>query len=142
MSRSHVPASLRQQVAAEARGRCGYCLTPEAITGAPLVLDHLIPEALGGATEASNLWLACSQCNLHKGDRITARDPLTEAWERLFDPRRQIWTEHFRWSESGAEIIGLTAIGRTTVQALHLTRPLLVNARLAWITAGWHPPPN
>jgi 5-methylcytosine-specific restriction endonuclease McrA len=110
MSRSHVPARLRQQIAAEARGRCGYCLTPEAITGAPLVLDHLIPEALGGLTEASNLWLACSQCNLHKGDRTTARDPLTEAWERLFDPRRQIWTEHFRWSESGAEIIGMTAL--------------------------------
>jgi hypothetical protein len=67
---------------------------------------------------------------------------LTEAWERLFDPRRQIWTEHFRWSETGEEIIGLTAIGRTTVHALHLNRPLLVNARLAWVTAGWHPPPD
>jgi hypothetical protein len=55
MSRSHIPVWLRQQIAAEARGRCGYCLTPEAITGAPLVLDHLVPEALGGPTEAGNL---------------------------------------------------------------------------------------
>ncbi len=142
MSRSIIPAWLRQRVAAQARYRCGYCLTAEAVTGTPLVIDHLIPEALGGATEETNLWLACSQCNLHKGDRITARDPLTEAWAPLFDPRRQIWGEHFRWSAAGDEIVGLTPTGRATVQALRLNRPLLVRARRAWAEVGWHPPPD
>ena len=79
MSKSYVPVWLRERVAAQARHRCGYCLTAEAVTGAPLVIEHLIPEALGGPTEEANLWLACSQYNLHKGDRIIARDPLTES---------------------------------------------------------------
>jgi HNH endonuclease len=59
MSRTPVPAWLRERVAAQSRHRCGYCLTAEAITGTPLVIDHLIPEALGGPTEEANLWLAC-----------------------------------------------------------------------------------
>jgi hypothetical protein len=140
MSKSSVPAWLRARVAAQAGGRCGYCRTAEAITGAPLVIDHLIPEALGDRTEEANLWLACSQCNLHKGDRLTACDPLTEAWVRLFDPRRQVWDDHFRWSPSRDEILGLTPIGRATVQALNLNRLLLVQARRAWVAAGLHPP--
>jgi hypothetical protein len=142
MSKSHVPAWLRERVAGRARHRCGYCLTAEAVTGTPLVIEHLIPEALGGPTDEANLWLACSQCNLHKGDRILARDPLTEAWVPLFDPRRQVWAAHFRWTPAGDEIIGRTPIGRATVRALGLNRPLLVRARIAWVTAGWHPPPD
>ena len=140
MSKSSIPTWLRARVAAQAGGRCGYCLTAEAITGAPLVIDHLIPEALGGPTDEANLWLACSQCNLHKGDRLTARDPLSEEWVRLFDPRRQAWSDHFRWSPANDEILGLTPVGRATVQALHLNRPLLVQARRGWVRVGWHPP--
>ncbi len=146
MSKGYVPAWLRERVAAQARHCCGYCLTAEVVTGAPLVIDHLIPEALGGPTEEDNLWLACNQCNLHKGDRATARDPLTEAWVPLFNPRRQAWAEHFRWAAAGDEIVGLTPVGRATVQALRLNRPLLVRARCGWVRAGgwvqagWHPP--
>ncbi len=142
MSKSYVPVWLRERVAAQARHRCGYCLTAEAVTGAPLVIEHLIPEALGGPTEEANLWLACSQCNLHKGDRIIARDPLTEAWVALFNPRHQVWAEHFRWTPAGDEVIGLTSVGRATAQALQLNRTLLVRARQGWVKAGWHPPPD
>ncbi len=63
MSRSRIPKALRAKVAAQARYRCGYCLTSESIVGTPMELDHLIPESLGGATEENNLWLACSLCN-------------------------------------------------------------------------------
>jgi len=140
MSRGYVPAWLRERVAAQANERCGYCLTAAAVTGAPLVIDHLIPEALGGLTEEANLWLACAQCNLHKGDRITARDPLTDAWVALFNPRRQTWRDHFAWTPAGDQVIGLTPVGHATVQALQLNRPLLVQARRAWVNAGWHPP--
>ena len=142
MSKSYVPAWLRERVATQARHRCGYCLTTEAVTGTALVIDHLIPEALGGPTEEDNLWVACSQCNLHKGDRITARDPLTEEWVPLFNPRRQVWSEHFRWTATADEMIGLTPVGRATVEALQLNRVLLVRARRNWVTAGWHPPPE
>jgi hypothetical protein len=58
----------------------------------------------------------------------------------LFNPRRQVWREHFAWTTEGDRIIGLTTIGRATVIALDLNRPSLVKARQVWVAAGWHPP--
>ena len=81
--------------------RCGYCLMAEHIVGMPMELDHLIPESLGGVTEAQNLWLACPGCNARKADRVLGIDPATGDSERLFDPRRQAWQEHFRWIAGG-----------------------------------------
>jgi hypothetical protein len=103
-------------------------------------IDHLIPESLGGSTEESNLWLACSLCNDHKSNRIASVDPETGEMIRLFDPRRQVWTDHFQWNENGDEIVGLTGVGRATVAALNLNRPSLVEARRLWTAVGWHPP--
>ena len=60
MSRTYVPKALRGKIAAQARYRCGYCLTAESIVGTPMELDHIIPESIGGLTEEDNLWLACS----------------------------------------------------------------------------------
>lgn len=37
-------------------------------------------------------------------------------------------------------IIGRTAVGRAAINAIQLNRPLLVEAREAWVRAGWHPP--
>jgi 5-methylcytosine-specific restriction endonuclease McrA len=70
MSRSYVPQALRQRVSEAARYRCGYCLSSEAVIGAPMEIDHIVPESLGGPTEEQNLWLACSLCNDSKSNRI------------------------------------------------------------------------
>jgi 5-methylcytosine-specific restriction endonuclease McrA len=83
---AYVGKALRERIASQARARCGYCLTAEAIVGLPMEIEHIIPEPLGGPTEADNLWLACSPCNTYKGDRITARDPFTGEVVPLFDP--------------------------------------------------------
>lgn len=136
----HIPKALRARIAAQARYRCGYCLTSEAIVGTPMEIDHIVPRSLGGLTEEENLWLACSLCNEHKGIRTVALDPLTGEMVPLFNPRRQVWQEHFAWTTEGDRIIGLTAIGRATVIALNLNRPSLVKARQVWVAAGWHPP--
>jgi hypothetical protein len=140
MTRTSIPRALRQRVIAAARGRCGYCLTQEAITGTPLAFEHIIPQARGGPTAEENLWLSCAQCNLRKNDRLVARDPVTGDQAPLFDPRRQEWAEHFAWAEEGTIIVGLTATGRATVDALDLNRHLLVDARRIWVAGGWHPP--
>jgi hypothetical protein len=55
MSRSRIPKALRAKVAAQARYRCGYCLTAESIVGTSMELDHLIPEALGGPSRRLGL---------------------------------------------------------------------------------------
>jgi hypothetical protein len=103
-------------------------------------MDHIIPESLGGLTEEDNLWLACSLCNNHKGNRIAALDPETGEMVRLFNPRHQDWHEHFTWSASGERVIGQTPTGRATIIALNLNRPALVKARQLWTQVGWHPP--
>jgi hypothetical protein len=140
MTSAYISKKLRGRVAEEARYRCGYCLTSERIAGLPMEIEHLIPQVLGGPTLEENLWLACSACNSFKGQRIAARDPETGQMARLFNPREQLWEDHFLWVESGARIVGRTDVGRATTNALRLNRLLLVNARRSWIRAGWHPP--
>lgn len=58
----------------------------EEITGTPLEIDHVVPEALGGPTRRSNLWAICRYCNLLKSDRITALDPETGSSVSLVNP--------------------------------------------------------
>jgi hypothetical protein len=106
----------------------------------PMELDHLIPESRGGRTVRSNLWLACPQCNGYKGGRVTARDPLTRKTVPLFNPRRDHWTEHFRWTHGGLQIEGISPIGRASVAALKMNLRIRVGAREVWIAAGRHPP--
>jgi hypothetical protein len=45
----------------------------------------------------------------------------------IFHPRRHKWSHHFRYH--GGELIGRTAIGRTTVEVLQINRPNLVASR-------------
>lgn len=140
MSTARIGRRLRAQVLADSGGRCGYCQSSEEITGAPLEVEHLMPEAMGGPTRRDNLWAACRQCNALKGDRIEAIDSATGVLASIFNPRHQEWTEHFARIEDGARVIGRTPVGRATVTALALNRLLLVRARQRWIAVGWHPP--
>jgi hypothetical protein len=105
-----------------------------------LEIEHIIPKSKGGTDDEENLWLACRSCNLFKSDQTHGRDPLTGRRVRLFNPRRQKWWRHFRWSEKGTLIIGRTACGRATVVALNLNNLVAVTVRRNWILAGWHPP--
>lgn len=132
---------LRQRLAEEARYRCGYCLTQEVVSGIPLTLEHIIPKARGGKDDEDNLWLSCRLCNEAKGVLIEAVDPQTDESVPLFNPRTQVWTDHFAWSEDGTQVIGQTPVGRATVATLSLNSELRVRARSIWVEAGWHPPP-
>jgi hypothetical protein len=140
VTRTYIPRSLRERVRAQARGRCGYCLSRELISGQPLTIEHIVPQARGGLTVENNLWLSCAQCNDHKGKRITAVDPQTRQRVPLFDPRHQSWLEHFVWVDGGTLIEGRTPTGRATVVALQLNRQVLVDARRIWVAVGLHPP--
>ena len=106
----------------------------------PLEYDHLYFEALGGPTTRENLWLACTRCNDYKGDRVDAVDPQTGRRVVLFNPRIHIWLEHFRWSPDSTLILGSTAIGRATVEALRLNNEYITTTRRFWVEAGWWPP--
>lgn len=140
MSKAYIPVALRRALLAEANHRCGYCLSSEQFIYGKLVPDHLIPEAKGGQTVRENLWMACRLCNEHKHARTHAVDPTTGKLTPLFNPRFQIWRLHFAWSPSGTHLIGLTAIGRATVDALNMNSHTVVETRKNWVAVGWHPP--
>lgn len=136
----HISVALRRRIVVAARHRCGYCLTAQMISGAQMHIDHIMPVALGGTSDESNLWLACAWCNSYKGSQSHAIDPFSSQSVPLFNPRTQSWPDHFGWSDDGTQITGLTATGRATVLALHLNNEYIVSARRQWVIAGWHPP--
>lgn len=135
-----IAPALRRRIAEQARYRCGYCLTQEIVSGVPLTVEHIIPIARGGQAVEENLWLSCRLCNEAKGVLTEAIDPESGATFPLFNPRLQVWADHFAWSEDGTHVIGQTPTGRCTVNALSLNDELRVRARAIWVEAGWHPP--
>ena len=120
--------------------RCEYCGTSEWITGIPLEVDHIRPRSRRGTSSRTNLCRACSSCNPYKADQTRGLDPITSKRVWLFNPRRQRWTDHFRWSEDSVQIVGLTPCGRATVGTLKMNNPQIVRARRLWVSVGWHPP--
>jgi hypothetical protein len=135
-----IPDSLRQEVAHRDQHRCAYCQTSQLNSGVPLTFDHIHPQSKGGATTLDNLCLACRTCNEYKSDAIQTLDPVTGDPVALFHPRQQTWFTHFRWSNDGTLVEGLTPTGRATVIALRMNHPIIVAARRRWVFIGWHPP--
>ncbi|BAZ00963.1 HNH endonuclease [Tolypothrix tenuis PCC 7101] len=136
----YIPESLRNQIAISDKRRCCYCLTSEANSGIPMTHDHIHPRSRGGETTFENLCLACRSCNEFKADLTEAIDPVTGKITPLFNPRIQIWSDHFHWSSDATKVEGLTNIGRATVICLRMNNPVIVAARRRWTTSGWHPP--
>lgn len=120
-------------VADRAGFRCESCHAPEVVFNAPFEVEHVRPKARGGGNELDNLALACRACNLFKSDLEAAADKESGLPTRLFDPRRDLWEQHFRIEWESGEIAGLTPIGRATVFRLQLNRPRHVNARRRWM---------
>jgi hypothetical protein len=133
-----IPAPLRRLVIQRADNRCEYCKISQAGQVATFHIDHIVPVVAGGATTSENLALACVSCSLRKGARQTLEDSETGEVVSIFNPRQQIWTEHFDWS--GVEAVGLTATGRATVEALDLNRPAMLAIRAEEELLGRHPP--
>jgi hypothetical protein len=136
--RSWIPESLRRLVFNRAQGRCEYCGLFQASQEATFHVDHVVPQKAGGPTAADNLALACVSCSLRKASRQTAQDPESGWYVRLFHPRRDTWREHFVWE--GVRLVGLTAVGRATIEAFDMNRPLILAIRSEEAALGRHPP--
>jgi hypothetical protein len=140
MPRSYITAIKQQQVIERANRCCEYCKSSMDYTSQPFVMEHIIPIAEDGETSLDNLALACGGCNGHKYTKVKALDPVSQTQVSLYHPRQQTWQDHFGWSADYLEIIGLTAIGRATIDALKLNRPGVINVRKLLLMAGLHPP--
>lgn len=139
-----IPKSLFQTIRQRAQFRCEYCHYPEILSSAPLSVEHLKPQSLGGDDSVDNLALACRRCNERRYNFTTAIDPQTETEIPLFNPRQQNWAVHFMWSADSLRIIGQTDTGRATCKRLDLNddrrdEPFIQNARRQWLMTGFHP---
>ncbi len=116
---TYISEALRRQVEERAGHRCEYCLLPANLSFYSHEVDHVIARKHGGDTTADNLAYACWRCNRYKGSDLGSFDPKTKEFSFLFNPRTQRWDEHFTL-QNDAQLNGITAEGRTTVQLLKL----------------------
>ncbi len=131
--------ALKRQVRLRAKNRCEYCQLPQVVMPVPFQVDHIIAIQHRGQTVASNLALACFDCNSHKGPNLAGIDPMRRTRiVRLFNPRRHKWARHFRWD--GAVLLGRTAIGRTTIEVLGINLEHRILLREELIANGDFPP--
>jgi len=140
MARRYITVEEQYLIIERAKRRCEYCQCPMAYSAHPYIFEHIVPVIRGGETSLDNLAFACGGCNGHKYTKIEAIDSTTREPALLYHPREQKWQAHFAWSDDYLEIIGLTPIGRATVEALKLNRPGVINIRRLLRLAGQHPP--
>lgn len=140
MSRWQPTKRIRRLVAERAQFCCEYCQAQQAFATESFEVEHIVPVILGGSNDLENLAFSCSGCNNSKGIIHEVLDPITLVSTPIFNPRTQNWTDHFIWNEDMTRIIGLTAMGRVTVEQVRLNRTPLLNLRRALIAIQEHPP--
>ncbi|HSJ55972.1 MAG TPA: HNH endonuclease signature motif containing protein [Anaerolineae bacterium] len=132
-----IPAELRRLVFDRARELWEYCLLPQKAAVYQHEPDHIIPRQHDGGTTADNLALACTRCNRYKGPNIGSFDPATGDLVPFYNPRTQVWGDHFRLD--GPIIQPLTPQGRVTVKILRLNDAVRVEERALLIEVGLYP---
>ncbi len=140
MPKIHIPVVLQRVVVERSKGYCEYCQLPAAFSSSLFNFEHIIPLIKDGLTTLTNLAYSCGGCNAHKKDKVESPDPLTRQLSALFNPRINNWSEHFEWSDNDLYVIGITPMGRATVNRLKVNRDGNVNLRRLLILAELHPP--
>ena len=72
---SKICPNLRRAVLDAYGGKCYYCGADASH------VDHIIPSALDGSDEPTNLIAACGPCNLRKGNKPLSPEKLSKALE-------------------------------------------------------------
>ncbi|MGD1861916.1 MAG: HNH endonuclease [Leptolyngbyaceae cyanobacterium] len=137
--------ALIDQVRQRAQHRCEYCHYPELLSTAPLSIDHIQPRSMGGDDKLQNLALACRRCNERRYNFIRGIDLESGAEVALYNPRQDVWPDHFVWSQDGLRLVGVSPIGRATCQRLDLnderrSDKFIQKSRQQWVISGLHPP--
>jgi HNH endonuclease len=133
-----ISALIRRQVAERAKCRCECCLMPEQFLASVFHIDHIRSRKHGGKTVLINLAYACPHCNQNKGSDIAAFiDNQNELTIRFFNPRKDLWDDHFEINYG--EILPKTLIGKATITILDFNQPERIMLRQALIGIGKYP---
>jgi len=121
LSKTYIPSEVRRLVAKRADFLCEYCLLHEEDTFFGCEIDHVVSEKHGGGSEPDNLAYACLACNRNKGSDIASLAAGAMEPTRLFNPRRDQWKEHFRFTgQPECSIEPLSPIGEVSIRVLRL----------------------
>ena len=137
MSKTYISTDLRKLVIERAGLKCEYCLIHEDDSHYGHQVDHIISEKHGGQTTEDNLALACIFCNRAKGSDIGSIIFETNTFVRLFNPRKDIWQEHF--TLDGTEIHSRTDIATVTIRLLDLNALERLLERKLLVSLGRYP---
>ena len=129
-----IDAARRNRIRRRAGNRCEYCRLSQEYSHRTHPIEHIVAKQHGGSDDAENLALACHRCNLQKGPNLTGCDPESGDIVPLFHPRRDRWADHFIFQ--GPRIVGLTAIGRTTVLVLGMNDARRLDLRAELLSRG------
>ncbi len=140
MPRAYIPKKDRKAVRKRANFCCEYCKALRAFSPTTFHVEHIIPIVSGGDNSLENLAHACGGCNFNKNTKTFARNPETGETVPLFHPRKDKWSDHFKWNDEALKIIGITLTGQLTIRVLDMNREGLVNLRKATKAIGAHPP--
>jgi hypothetical protein len=130
----------RKRIEKRANNLCEYCQLPQEFSTQSFVIEHILPVSKGGSDDLENLALACSACKNSKYNKTEAVDPQSLIIAELYNPRKNVWNEHFAWNADFSLIVGLTAKGRATITALKTNHNRTVHIRNFLHSVGKHPP--
>ncbi len=102
-------------------------------------MDHIFPVKHGGPTTLENLAYTYVICNRHKGSNIATSEYLSETLVPLFNPRKDLWTDHFKIHDGS--IAGKTEVGKGKVKVLELNDIDRISERRIQIQSGSYPGP-
>lgn len=115
-----LPITVRHTVIRRARHCCEYCLLHVDYATFAHEIDHILPRKHGGGDSVDNLAYACAQCNRYKGSDFAAIDPETGEIVPLFNPRTDVWAEHFQ--RDAFVIQAISPVGRVTLRLLQFNQ--------------------
>ncbi len=139
MSEWRLTPRQKRTVARRAKDCCEYCQSQARFSPDPFSIEHIIPRTRGGTSALSNLALSCQGCNNRKYASTEAVDAVTGKRVPLYHPRQHRWNDHFAWSSDYTLMIGLTPVGRATIEKLQLNREGVVNLRRVLRAVREHP---
>ena len=87
---------MRQKIADRANSICEYCRISEKLTSLVFQIDHIRSIKHGGLNIFGNYAYCCPDCNSLKGTDVGTFSAIdAEILVRFFNPRKDIWVNHF-----------------------------------------------
>jgi hypothetical protein len=135
---SYLSDKIRTQVWQRASDCCEYCFLHRDTAFFTHEIDHIISLKHNGQDILFNLALSCYYCNRFKGTDIGSI--YQGEFIRFYNPRIDIWQEHFEMDLGNATIQPLSPIGEVTASILGFNQVDRIIERQILIASNKYPP--